>query len=407
MTAAAALDSAPGSHRLEPSLRPARAAGPRRGAAPARPRRRAARGTATRATTCSSLRALVQDGVVPLLGPPTSIGDVHHGAWYYYLLSPAACLTGGDSPLAVVALIALAGIAAVGVVWWLARSIGGPVAGCVAGLRDGGVGRRRRRVDVHLEPEPHRALERRRPGRRVAGVARRSTALVARRRARDGGHDAVPRPRRRAAADRRGAVRCSTRGGGALGAGARSGVLAIFVAAYLPLVVNELTTGFSELAGGARLPGRRSVGGRGGRSRSASASSGCASSPGRSTGLITDGVRRRRVVATVGVIVDRRSRLALARRCAASGSAVRWLGPRPALVDGVPDVAAPSLASVVPGLPNDHYHAFADPMVFVLVGLGVAAARSRRLRRARAAAAGPAVGRVVAVVGSSRSSPGT
>ena len=74
------------------------------------------------------------DGVVPLLGPPTSIGDVHHGAWYYYLLSPAAALTGGDSPLAVVALIALAGIAAVGVVWWLARAIGGPVAaGLVAG----------------------------------------------------------------------------------------------------------------------------------------------------------------------------------------------------------------------------------------------------------------------------------
>ena len=29
---------------------------------------------------------------------------------------------------------------------------------------------------------------------------------------------------------------------------------------------------------------------------------------------------------------------------------------------------------MVPGLPNDHYHAFADPMVFVLVGIGVAAA---------------------------------
>ena len=80
------------------------------------------------------LRAMVQDGIVPLLGPPTSIGDVHHGAWYYYLLSPAAAVTGGDSPLAVVALIALAGIAAVGVVWWLARDIGGPVAGAVAGL---------------------------------------------------------------------------------------------------------------------------------------------------------------------------------------------------------------------------------------------------------------------------------
>ena len=81
-----------------------------------------------------TLRALVQDGIVPLLGPPTSIGDVHHGAWYYYLLSPAAALTGGDSPLAVVALIALAGVAAVGVVWWLARQIGGPLAGAVAGL---------------------------------------------------------------------------------------------------------------------------------------------------------------------------------------------------------------------------------------------------------------------------------
>jgi len=28
------------------------------------------------------LRALVRDGVVPLLGQPTSIGDVHHGALY-------------------------------------------------------------------------------------------------------------------------------------------------------------------------------------------------------------------------------------------------------------------------------------------------------------------------------------
>ena len=80
------------------------------------------------------LRSFVQDGIVPLLGPPTSIGDVHHGALYYYLLAPAAFLTGGDSPLAVVLEIALAGIAAVAVTWWLARSIGGPVAGLVAGL---------------------------------------------------------------------------------------------------------------------------------------------------------------------------------------------------------------------------------------------------------------------------------
>jgi len=79
------------------------------------------------------LRAMVRDGVVPLVGPPTSIGDLHHGPWFYYLLSPAAALTGGDSPLAVTAFIALAGIATVAVVWWLARQMGGPVAGAVAG----------------------------------------------------------------------------------------------------------------------------------------------------------------------------------------------------------------------------------------------------------------------------------
>jgi hypothetical protein len=36
-------------------------------------------------------------------------------------------------------------------------------------------------------------------------------------------------------------------------------------------------------------------------------------------------------------------------------------------------IAAPSLGSVVRGLPNDHYHAFADPMVAVLIGIGAAA----------------------------------
>ena len=41
------------------------------------------------------LRTFVKDGLVPLLGPPTSIGEVHHGAWYYYLLAPAEC----SSPL--------------------------------------------------------------------------------------------------------------------------------------------------------------------------------------------------------------------------------------------------------------------------------------------------------------------
>ena len=98
-----------------------------------RPARPAGRGTRTRATTCwfcgrSSGRASCRSS-----GPPTSIGDFHHGVLYYYLLAPAAALTGAD-PLGVVGAIALAGVAAVGVTWWLARAIGGSVAGAVAGL---------------------------------------------------------------------------------------------------------------------------------------------------------------------------------------------------------------------------------------------------------------------------------
>jgi hypothetical protein len=62
-------------------------------------------------------------------------------------------------------------------------------------------------------------------------------------------------------------------------------------------------------------------------------------------------------------------------------------------------VAAPSLASVIPGLPNDHYHAFADPMVFTLVGLGVAAATQGFLRAPGHRPAGPAVGPLVAAFG--------
>ena len=79
------------------------------------------------------LRSFVVDGVVPLLGPPTSIGTFHHGALYYWLLAPAAWLSGSD-PMAVTAFIALAGIGTVAATWWLARSIGGRWAGLIAGL---------------------------------------------------------------------------------------------------------------------------------------------------------------------------------------------------------------------------------------------------------------------------------
>ena len=79
------------------------------------------------------LRGLVLDGQLPLLGPPTSIGDFHHGVLYYLLLAPAAFLSRAD-PVAVMGFIALCGVAAVAVTGWLARSIAGPVAGILAAL---------------------------------------------------------------------------------------------------------------------------------------------------------------------------------------------------------------------------------------------------------------------------------
>ena len=150
------------------------------------------------------LRSLVRDGIVPLLGPPTSIGDVHHGALYYYLLAPAAALTGGDSPLAVVLLIALAGIAAVGVTWWLARDIGGPVAGFVAGLAMA-VSASAVDESTFIWNPNLIALS---SAIALAGAWRAWTTgrprwwLLAGRR--DGGDHAVPRPGRHAAADRGG-----------------------------------------------------------------------------------------------------------------------------------------------------------------------------------------------------------
>ena len=143
----------------------------------------------------ATLQAFVSHGVVPLLGPSTSIGNVHHGALYYYLLAPAAIPAGGTDPTAVVLLIAFFGIAAVGVIWWLARAIGGPIAGLVAGSPRRDVRNRRRFIDLHLEPEPAAARCRARARVRLAGVDDGQPPLVAGRRRRPGGRPAGTPPR--------------------------------------------------------------------------------------------------------------------------------------------------------------------------------------------------------------------
>ena len=327
------------------------------------------------------LRAFVRDGIVPLLGPPTSLGDIHHGALYYYLLSPAAALTSGDSPLAVVFEIALAGIAAVGVTWWLARAIAGPLAGALAGLVMA--------VSIAAVDESTFIWN---PNL----IALSSSIALA------GAWKAWSTGRSRwwlvAGAGTAVTMQCHVLGiallpivGAMLIADVRRrsdpgerrtvinaglGALAIVLLAYVPLVVNELTHDLSETraalaylasdreAGAAALPTRFGIVGLR-----------VVSWP--LVGLILDAFVPAvlAMAGVIGVVLWRRT-----ARVESERRASRWLGLGLLWTALALTVAAPSLGSVVRDLPNDHYHAFADPMVFVLVGMGLAAAfRASRL----------------------------
>jgi Dolichyl-phosphate-mannose-protein mannosyltransferase len=353
------------------------------------------------------LRDLVQNGTIPLLGPPTSIGDFHHGMLYYVLLAPAAFVSNAD-PTVVSGWIALGGIVAVAVTGWLGRSIAGPVAGLVAAAL---MAVSASAVDestfiwnpnlIALTSSVALAAAWRawQTGRArwwvVAGAASVATMHC---------HvlGVILTPivasllladvrRRRARGDRAGAT--------GVGRAAVAWVV-LFLLSYLPLAVHEASSSGSEIraaiafvtSGGggtsvsllARLPivGLRVLGWP-------------------LTGLITDapiptilaaafviglaawrgwGTGRRAATESHGASPGASSAEIDERR------AVRWLSLGLLWTVIALAVGAASLATVVIGLPNDHYHAFADPIVFVLVGVGAAALA--RLR-APAPAAGP------------------
>jgi hypothetical protein len=73
----------------------------------------------------------LHDGQLPQVGPLSSIGTFHHGALTYDLWIPFVWLGNGD-PTFVVAETALGGLLTVLLVWWTARTIGGPAAGLCA-----------------------------------------------------------------------------------------------------------------------------------------------------------------------------------------------------------------------------------------------------------------------------------
>jgi hypothetical protein len=347
------------------------------------------------------LRALVLDGRLPLLGPPTSIGDFHHGVLYYLLLAPAALVSRAD-PVAVTTWIALGGVAAVAVTGWLARSIAGPIAGLLAALllavSASGVEESifiwnpnliALSSSIALAAAWQAWRSRRARWWLVAGGAAVVTMhchvlgviltpVI-------GGLLVVDLRRRRRAGDRRGADEIR---------GAAIGWLALAVLSYVPLAIHEIGSNGSELRAAIAF-----VSGGGGPASIAL--------PARVpivglrvlgwplTGLITAAPLATVLSAALVVgLATWRGWLAGRRGTAVAGadgrgidggresiegdgehdderSAVRWLALGLAWTVVALAIGASSLATVVAGLPNDHYHAFADPMVIVLVAIGL------------------------------------
>lgn len=328
------------------------------------------------------LRSFVVDGVWPLLGPPTSVGDFHHGALYYYLLAPAAWL-GGGNPTVVVAEIALLGTVAVALVWWLARAIAGPLAGLVAALllaiSAAGVDESTFLWNPNLIPffsalALAGAWQAWRSGVAAWWLLAAVGALVTMQCHVLGVTLVVPLAalwvvdvRSRRGTERRAAL--------LVGAGA----LLVLAAGYVPLLVHELTNGFAELRGAIEY-----IGGGGSSStldpitRLLFVTTRILSWP--LVGLATDALPL--AVGAAGLVIGLLAWRLLAPGQAGERVAARWLAGALAWSIIVLTFAASGLSTVVEALPVDHYHAFLDPAVLAVVGIGAgsllggAAARS-------------------------------
>jgi hypothetical protein len=360
-----------------------------------------------------TLVAFTRDGVVPLLGPQTSVGDFHHGAFYYDLLAPAAAISNGD-PVAVTAWIALLGIGAVALTWWLARSIATRMRGPMVGALAGFLGALLLAVSPaaidestfiwNPNPIPFFAL----------------LSLAAAWRAHTGG--------RRAwwavAIGTAGAVMelhvlgivflvaivalgvLELRRDRSVGPALLGGV-GIVLLLLVPLLVFDLQNGFSETrAMLAYLTGDR--GGIGGGPIVAVAFTLLRVVGWPLVHLVTDapGLAAAVLAVTVALVawglrIAGRSRLKDVGRpvggegaahggATPDGTGYAWLVGVLAWSVVALAFAAPSLQTVVEGLPNDHYHAFVDPVVVMLIAIPAADLIVRAFSSWRAAHSTPA-----------------
>jgi 4-amino-4-deoxy-L-arabinose transferase-like glycosyltransferase len=326
-----------------------------------------------------------------LLGPRTSVGEFHHGAFYYFLLAPAAALGNGD-PVVVTAFMALLGIGAVALTWWLARSIAGPLAGALAGLllavSPAGV----EQSTFIWNPNP------------IAFFAVLSLWAAWRAHLDGGAGDGAGA----GMAQRQRLHTRAIRGWWAVAVGSAAAVtqlhvlgvvfllailglgvievrrdrrvalglvggLALGVVLFLPLIAHELQTRFQEtrfildyLRGGDSA----SLGGP----VTALAFTLLRVVGWPIVGLVTDVPAAAALVlaAVVGLAA-----IGLLQARGVERTGLWWLVGILAWSTIVLAFAAPSLQTVVPGLPNDHYHAFLDPIVVILI----AAPAARLLER--------------------------
>jgi Dolichyl-phosphate-mannose-protein mannosyltransferase len=350
------------------------------------------------------LRDLVRSRVVPLLGPPTSIGDFHHGMLYYLLLAPAAAVSNAD-PTVVTAWIALGGIVAVGVTGWLARAIGGPLAGLIAALLMAVSASAVEESTFIWNPNVialsssialAASWQAWQSGRARWWVVAGAAAVVTM-------HCHVlgvvlsPVVGSLLLADLRLRRRVGDRAAAARVARAGVAWIVLLALSYVPLAIHELSSNASELRAAVAFL----LGGGG---------PAAVALPVRLpiialrvlgwplVGLLTDapalsllaGALVVAVAVWCGWFPDRgasergdQGRVGISTDPA---FAVRWLALGLAWTIVALAIGASSLATVVIGLPNDHYHAFADPIVFVLVGIGLARLIQLGVRRRERAA---------------------
>ncbi len=330
------------------------------------------------------LQGLVDRGEVPLLGPRTSIGTFHHGAVYYYLLAPAAFLSGSD-PVAVTGEIALFGIGAVIAVWWLARLVAGPVAGLAAALlmavSPAGIEASTFIWNPNLIP--------------LASAVAFAAALhaIRSRHARWWllsaigamvvmqchvlGVVVLPPLIVMWLVDVRGRRRWDGRIGPAMGAGA--GAIAIIAPATCRSSPTSCGHDFAETRAILAYLG-------GGGSGAASGVLGRIGIVGlRSVawpvaGLLTDRLVLALVAFAVACALAAAAVVVASRR--RQGGAAGWLAGSVIWAIVALALFAPSLAVITPGLPNDHYHSFLDPLVLALVAAGLAQVAGRGLASA-------------------------